>query len=121
PQGPVIENHVPQWLCALWLPQGVDVPLLGRWPEMAALVGAETALDALSQLLAKLPPHALLWVAPLEADWALLAELVMHQDADLGLAHVEALRALAEAERSASFARLNDTYACHSGAVRRRS
>lgn len=120
-QGPVIETHVPQWLCALWLPQGVDVPLLGRWPEMAALVGAETARGALHQLVDKLPPQALLWAAPLEADWALLAELVLHQDADLRPAHSEALRALAEAERSASFARLNDAYACRGGAVRRRS
>lgn len=120
PQGPLVENHAPQWLCALWPPQRVDVPLLGRWPELAALVGAETAFGALHQLLAELPPHAQVWSAELETDWALIAELVLHQDAGLRPAPAQALRQLIEAERGASYARLNDGYARQGGAVRRR-
>lgn len=119
PRGPQVENHAPQWLCALWPPQGLDVPLLGRWPELAMLVSAETAFGALHQLLPSLPPGASLWPATLEVDWALLADLVRHQDARLRPAQAQALRELAEAERSASFARLNDGYAWRDRAARR--
>lgn len=118
--GPLVENHAPQWLCALWPPQRVDVPLLGRWPELAALVGAETAFGALHQLLVELPTHAQIWAAELEADWALIAELVLHQDAGLRSATAQALRELIEAERGASYAQLNAGYAHQGAAVRRR-
>lgn len=120
PRGPLVENHAPQWLCALWPPQRLEVPLLGRWPELAAVVGAETAFGALHQLLAELPEDAQLWAAELDTDWALLAELVLHHDAGLRPAHAQALRELVEAERTASFARLNDAYV-RQGHVARRS
>jgi hypothetical protein len=120
PNGVLVENHAPQWLCALWPPQGLDVPLLGRWPELACLVSAETALGALQQLLAELEPQARLWQAELEGDWALVADLVLHQDAALRPAQAQALRELIEAERGATFARLNDGYAQRAGTVRRR-
>ena len=119
PHGPQVENHAPQWLCALWPPQRVELPLLGRWPEMATLVGAETAFGALQQLLPGLPPGDLLWAASLEVDWALLADLVRHQDARLRPDQAQALRELAEAERGASFARLNDGYALRDRFARR--
>lgn len=121
PQGPLVENHAPQWLCALWLPQRVDAPLLGRWPELAALVHAETLFGALHQLLTELPPEARLWPAELEVDWALVADLVLHQDAGLRPPQAQALRELVEAERGASFARLNDGYAPHGRVARRRA
>jgi hypothetical protein len=121
PKGPLVENRAPQWLCALWPPQRLDAPLLGRWPEQAALVGAETACGALHQLLPGLPAGALLWPAALEADWALVAELVLHHDSRLRPADIQALRELAEAERGASFARVNDDYANRGGVARRRA
>lgn len=120
PRGPVVENHAPQWLCALWRPQRLDAPVLGRWPELAALVPAETAFGALHQLLAQLPHEALVWPAELDVDWALIAELVLHQDARLRLTQSQALRELAEAERGATFARLNDGYALRNRVARRR-
>jgi len=118
-RGPVVENHAPQWLCALWRPQRLDAPVLGRWPELAALVAAETAFGALQQLLAQLPPEALVWPAELEVDWALLAELVLHQDARLRPTQSQALRELAEAERGKTFARMNDGYALRNRVARR--
>jgi len=120
-RGPVVENHAPQWLCALWPPQRLDAPLLGRWPELATLVAAETAFGALHQLQAQLPPDALLWPAELAVDWALIAEIVLHQDARLRPTQSQALRELAEAERGATFARLNDGYAWHNRVARRRA
>ena len=121
PQGPHVENLPPQWLCALWAPQRVDAPLLGRWPELAALVSAETAFGALHQLLAEVPPEAVLWSAELDVDWALVADLVLHQDTRLRQAQVQALRELAQAERDAAFARLNDGYGVDGRVARRRS
>ncbi|MGQ3052578.1 MAG: hypothetical protein ACT6S0_12405 [Roseateles sp.] len=120
PDGPLVQTHMPQWLCALWRPQSVDAPLLGRWPELAGLIGADTVFGALHQLLAELPPRAQIWSAGLEADWVLVAELVLHQDAGLRLVHAQALRELIDAERSASLARVNGHYAAKGGVVRRR-
>ncbi len=55
--GPQVDSHAPQWLCAIWPPQPSEMPL-GRWPELAALVAAETTAAALQQLLAELPGEA---------------------------------------------------------------
>jgi len=121
PHGPVVENHAPQWLCALWRPQRLEAPVLGRWPELAALMSAETAHGALHQLLPQLPPETLLWPAELDVDWALIAELVLHQDARLRPTQAQALRELAEAERGKTFARLNDGYAFHHRVARLRA
>jgi hypothetical protein len=121
PRGPVVENHAPQWLCALWRPQRLDAPVLGRWPDLAALVPAETAVGALHQLLVQLPHEALVWQAELDVDWALIAELVRHQDARLRPTQSQALRELAEAERGMTFARLNDGYAFRNRVARRQA
>lgn len=118
---PVVENHAPQWLCALWPPQRLEAPVLGRWPELATLTAAETALGALHQLLAQLPLEAKVWPAELDADWVLIAELVLHQDPRLRPSQAQALRELADAERSATFARLNDGYALRNRVARRRT
>lgn len=119
-RGPVVENHAPQWLCALWPPQRLEAPLLGRWPELATLIAAETAFGALHQLLPQLPPQAQLWPAELDVDWALLADIVLHQDARLRPTQSQALREFAEAERARSFARVNDGYALRNRVARRR-
>jgi hypothetical protein len=115
-----VENHAPQWLCALWLPQGAQPSLLGRWPEMATLVGAATRPDALQALLEELPAEAALWSADLEADWGLVAELVLHQDAGLRPAYAQGLRDFVEAQRSASLARLNAGYQTQGRVTRRK-
>lgn len=115
-----VDSRAPQWLCAVWPPQRAD-GALDRWPEMAALVAAETTAEALQQLLIELPDEAALWSADLEADWDLVAELVLHQDAALRPAQARALRELAEAERSARLLRFNEGYALHGGVARRRA
>ena len=50
-------------------------------------------------------------MADLDADWALLADLVLHHDTALQPFQIKALRTLAEAERLAAFERLNSAYA----------
>lgn len=119
-QGPVVENHAPQWLCALWPPQRLEAPVLGRWPELATVIAAETAFGALHQLLPQLPPDAELWATELDVDWALLADIVLHQDERLRQTQSQALREFAEAERARSFARVNDGYALRNCVARRR-
>jgi hypothetical protein len=118
PDGLRVESHAPQWLCAIWPPQAEDAPL-GRWPELASLVDAETRGDALQQLLGELSDEAPLWSADLDADWDLVAELVLHQDTGLRPAQARALRELADAERSARLLRFNDGYALHGRVARR--
>jgi hypothetical protein len=115
-----VHSRAPQWLCAVWPPQRAD-GALGRWPEMAAVVAAETTAEALQQLLIELPDEAPLWSADLEADWDLGAELVLHQDAALRPAQARALRELAEAERSARLTRFSEGYALHGSVARRRA
>ncbi|KQV53065.1 hypothetical protein ASC95_09865 [Pelomonas sp. Root1217] len=115
-----VVNHAAQWLCALWPPQDKRPALLARWPEMAALVGAATRAEALESLLEALPDEAKLWLGELEADWGLVAELVLHQDTGLRPAQIRALRDLAEAERNASLARLNAGYQSQGRVARRK-
>lgn len=97
-----VQTHAPQWLCALWPPQAEGAPL-GRWPEMAGLLSAGSMAEALQQLLGELPGEAPLWPAEAEADWELVAELVLHQDAGLLAPQRQALQELAAAERLARF------------------
>jgi len=119
--GPQVQSHAPQWLCALWPPQAGEPALLGRWPDMAALVGGEASSDALQALLSELPAEAPLWLADLEADWGLVAELVLQQQDSLRPAQVSALRELVESERSACLDRLAAGYQTRSGVARRKS
>jgi hypothetical protein len=121
PDGLSVQSHAEQWLCALWPPQGPGATLPARWPELAALVEAETAAQVQQQLLAELPGEALLWVGEMDADWRLVAELVLQQDIQLRPAQARALRELAEAERQAALARLGEGYELHGRVARRRS
>jgi hypothetical protein len=108
---PFIETHPPQWLLAVWPPQGLDVPLLGRWPDRALLVGAQQSQAADRLVLQQaVPEQAPLWIGELDADWPLIAELVLLHDAALKPFQLETLRALIEEERLARFARLNNAY-----------
>ena len=109
--GPVVETYPPHRLVAAWPPQGLNAPLLGRWPTQVRLaaVARETAADL---LLAQLPAGATLWVNPSaqDVDWALTAEIVLLHDPTLRPFQIKALRAFVDAEREASFARLNADY-----------
>ncbi|MGM9481714.1 hypothetical protein ACS5PN_11080 [Roseateles sp. NT4] len=120
PEGPRVQSHAPQWLCAVWPPQLADAPL-GRWPELAALVAAETAAKALQQLLDELPDEAPLWSADLQADWDVVAELVLHQDTALRPAQARALRELVDAERRLRLARFDEGYALRGRVARRQA
>lgn len=120
PAGLRVESHAPQWLCAVWPPHPEDASL-GRWPELAAVVAAETTADALQQLLAELPDEAPLWSADLEADWELVAELVLHQEAGLRPAQSRALREFAEAERDARRLHFSEGYTLQGRVARRRA
>lgn len=110
PQGPVIETYPPHLLLALWPPQTLDEPLLGRWPVRAMLSAAE-ADRASDELLPLMPPDALLWLTTVDVDWALVGELVLHHDADLRPFQFKALRSFVDAQREATFTRLNRGYA----------
>ena len=121
PDGLHVETHAPQWLCAVWPPQQPQAPWLGRWPELATLVEAETRDEALRALLGELPAEASLWAAELDADWRLVAELVLQQDGELRPAQAQALRELAEAERDAGLERLRDGYQLDGRVARRRA
>ena len=110
PQGPLLENHAPQWLLALWPPQGLDQPLLSCWPARLRLLALEDD-ELAAALLAEVPAGARLWRTDLALDWALLAEIVLHHEPGLRPAQAQALRALAEADRLARFERLNKAYA----------
>ena len=120
-QGLRVENLSPQWLCALWPPLG-DAPLLARWPDLATVVGADTADAALHLLLPELPAQAELWRADKrDADWALLADLVLHQHTGLTAGQTRGLRALAEAERGANLRHMSHDYLTEGRLARRRA
>ena len=123
PSGPVVETYPPHRLLVAWPPQGLDRPLLGRWPAQVRLsaVPREAAAEV---LLAQLPDDALLWVGPAadDVDWGLAAEVVLHHEPALRPFQVNGLRAFVEAERETAFARLNADYEQRAtgGAVTRR-
>lgn len=119
PAGLLVLNHAPQWLCAVWPPQRLEAGPLERWPDLVALVAADTVTAALQQLLAELPDEASLWSADQETDWGLIAELVLHQDGDLRPAQAQALRELVAAERDAHLAQLKEGYALQGRVARR--
>jgi hypothetical protein len=107
--GPVVETYAPQMLLALWPPQNLSAPMLSRWPMHVMLCTAEAgrATDALLPLM---PPAAMLWLTLDHVDWALMAELVLHHDAGLRPLQITALRSFVEAQREATFTRLNNAY-----------
>jgi len=117
PQGPVVESYPAGTLLALWTPRagdGSQGPLTSRWPDkalLAATAGSNARAAAGPAMLEVLPPDATVWIGEADADWALVADLVMHHEPKLRRNQIEALRAFAEAERMASFERLNNGYA----------
>lgn len=111
PQGPLVENRAAAWLFALWPPQRLDAPLLGRWPAQVGLIEADDAPLAQLAMLAAVPPDAPLWVADLDIDWGLVAEILLHQDASLRQGLSSTLKNLIQSEREAAYAQINQAYA----------
>lgn len=116
---PVVENHEAQRLLVLWAPPSPARPHPGRWPRQVLLapLPAEAAADA---LLAARPAEAAdapIWLDPdpAQVDWALAAEIALHHVPGLRPFQIEGLRAFIEAEREATFGRLNDGYAALGG------
>lgn len=108
---PTVETYPPHRLLLLWPPQRLDAPLLGRWPQ-AVRLSALPQDEAAETLLADLPADALLWLHPRtqDVDWTLAAEIVLHHEPALRPFQIDGLRAFIDAEREASFARLNADY-----------
>lgn len=108
---PVVESHEPMRLLVAWPPQRADAPMTSRWPQRVQLVAADAA-QAPQRLLAQLPDDARLWMNPAveQVDWALAADIALHLDAGLKPHQIEGLRRFIEAERQASFERLNGAY-----------
>ncbi len=133
--GPVVETYPPQFVFALWAPQELNSPLLGRWPLRVGLTAAD-ADHAADGLVALMPPQGKLWFSAanakanpkakakssgralsdgafdvaIEVDWALIGQLVLHHDAALQDHLLAALREFIDAEQAATFARLNDGF-----------
>ncbi|MEK8051310.1 hypothetical protein AACH10_13750 [Ideonella sp. DXS22W] len=122
---PVVESYEAQRLLVLWAPPGLDAPHPGRWPRLVLLapLPAEAAADALLAARPAEAAEAPLWLDPDagHVDWALAAEIALHHVSALRPFQIDGLRAFIEAEREASFGRINDAYtAVGSGAVARR-
>jgi len=109
PTGPVVETFAPHCLFVLWPPQRLDEVLHSRWPLRAGLTTAEHR-RGVDELLALLPEGASLWLTSAEVDWVLAVEIVLHHEPGLRPFQIEALRAFAQSEREATFARINDGY-----------
>lgn len=119
-EGPLVENRAAAWLFAIWPPQRLESPLLGRWPTQVGLVEADDAPLAQAAMLATVPPDAPLWVADLEIDWGLVAEILLHQDASLRQGLSGSLKDLIQSEREAAYAQINQAYERAGRTIRRK-
>lgn len=121
--GPLVETYPPHRLLLLWPPLSLAAPRPARWPQQVRL-SAVTARDAAAALIAGVPGDAPLWLLPDsgDVDWALAAEIALHQQPTLRPFQATGLRAFLEAEREATRARLNADYQqpVAGGAIERR-
>ena len=108
-QGPVVDTYPPHVLLALWPPQSVAKPFLDRWPQRIQL-SAVPQEEAAQELLKHLPADAELWLSEAEIDWALVGEAVLLHDPGVRDFQLEKLRAFVEAERQATWDRVNQAY-----------
>lgn len=109
PQGPVVDTYPPHVLLALWPPQSVDAPFLDRWPLRVHLSAAHPD-DAGAELLKFMPLQAELWLSEHDIDWALAGEAVLLHEPGLRDFQLKELRAFVEAERQATWERVNKAY-----------
>jgi hypothetical protein len=109
--GPAVETYPPHRLLLLWPPLSLAAPLPARWPQQVRL-SAVTARDAAAALIDLVPGNAPLWLQPDTGaiDWALAAEIALHHEPALRPFQATGLRAFLEAEREATYTRLNADY-----------
>lgn len=109
--GPAVETYPPHRLLLLWPPLSLAAPLPARWPQQVKL-SAVTARDAPAALIDGLPGDAMLWLLPDpgDVDWALAAEIALHHEPALRPFQATGLRTFVDAEREATYARLNADY-----------
>jgi len=107
--GPVVESFPPHLLLALWAPQSLLNPFVGRWPQQVLFVPVEPA-DAGDLLLPHIPEEAPLWLAEQDVDWAALGEIALLHQPDLRPFQHQGLRAFIEAQIEAAFKQQNDLY-----------
>ena len=109
PQGPVVDTYPPHVLLALWAPQSMVAPFLGRWP-LRALLSPVQPDDAAEELLRWLPPEAELWLGDHDIDWGLVGEAVLLHEPGLRDFQLKELRAFVDAERQATWEHVNKAY-----------
>jgi hypothetical protein len=91
-----IERYPAHYLVALWEPLAPGVPVLPRWPLVAAIASPDSHA-ALLQLVSHLPADAKVWLATEAVDWALIADIVRLTDRNLSpYHHVELERLVAQ-------------------------
>jgi len=109
--GPAVQTYPPHRLLLLWPPLTLAAPLPARWPQQVSL-SAVTERDAPAALIGLLPGDAPLWLQSDAGavDWSLAAEIALHHEPALRPFQTTGLRAFQEAEREATYARLNADY-----------
>jgi hypothetical protein len=107
--GPVVDTFEPHVLLALWPPQTMEIPFLDRFPARV-LLSAVKPEDAGEALLACIPPDAELWLSEFDIDWALAGDAVLLHEPGLREFQLRELRAFVDAERKATFDRVNAAY-----------
>ena len=109
--GPAVETYPPHRLLLVWPPLTLAAPLPARWPQQVKL-SAVTERDAPAALIDLLPGDALLWLQTDAGavDWSLAAEIALHHEPALRPFQTTGLRAFLDAEREATYTRLNADY-----------
>ena len=107
--GDSVESIPPQYLFVLWKPYKRDEPFLRRYPAVAELASVEEA--GLPDLMLKRVPEAdRLCVMRLDVDWALVAQIVMIIDSQLGSSQHQLLKDFIEAEQRNTLATIGSSY-----------
>lgn len=105
----VVDSLPVQWLIALWRPQTLEQPMLPRLPAVVQLTSRQDD-RAVIELLRHVPPVQRMWLADIDADWALLAEIVMLTDRTLRPWQLRELARFIIAEREATARRIAASY-----------
>ena len=105
-----IERYPAHYLVALWEPLEAGVPVLPRWPMVAAIASPDSQA-ALLQLVSHLPAGgAKVWLATEPVDWTLIANIVRLTDRNLSPYHHVELERLVGQLRSDDEQRIRALY-----------